>query len=67
MLFTVLRTVMGTVWSRQERGPAAYAAGPLVIQRRRSRDQTVNELPQPQPPEALGLLKVKPLPWKVDT
>jgi hypothetical protein len=30
-------------------------------------DQAVNELPHPQPPVALGLLKVKPLPWKVDT
>src|SRR5690606_32481622 len=29
--------------------------------------QTVNELPQPQPPAALGLLKVNPEPWKVLT
>ena len=29
--------------------------------------QAVNELPHPQPPVALGLLKVKPLPWNVDT
>ena len=29
--------------------------------------QAVKELPQPQPPVAFGLLKVKPLPWKVDT
>ncbi len=29
--------------------------------------QTVNELPQPQPPLAFGLLNVKPEPWNVLT
>lgn len=29
--------------------------------------QTVKELPQPQPPLELGLLKVNPDPWKVET
>lgn len=40
--------------------------GPSKLLRAEER-QAVKELPQPQPPVAFGLLKVKPLPWKVDT
>ena len=40
--------------------------GPSKLLRAKER-QAVKELPQPQPPVAFGLLKVKPLPWKVDT
>ncbi len=45
----------------RERFPRAFRDPPP------GRDQTVNELPQPQPPLAFGLLKVKPEPWKVLT
>lgn len=45
----------------RERIPRAFRIPPV------GGDQTVNELPQPQPPLAFGLLNVKPEPWKVLT
>jgi hypothetical protein len=41
------------------RGPAEAFRGPAQSI---GSDQTVNELPQPHPPEEFGLLKVKPDP-----
>jgi hypothetical protein len=46
-------------WTRKgprERNPAGLSRSATGA------DQTVNELPQPQPPLAFGLLKVKPEP-----
>ncbi len=49
-----------------EEGPR-IAPRAFVVRKPSAAAQTVNELPQPQPPLALGLLKVKPEPWNVDT
>lgn len=51
-------------WTRKSPRDA-WSRGPVAD--RPGADQTVNELPQPQPPLAFGLLKVKPEPWKVLT
>lgn len=49
-----------------EAGPQESPRGPrsYVVSRR---DQAVNELPQPQPPEELGFLNVNPEPIMVVT
>lgn len=53
-----------------ETGPAVVPAGPVVTTLQcgaETVDQTVNELPQPQPPVAFGFLNVKPEPIMVVT
>ena len=49
----------GEAGRKKARG--SESRGPFAI-RRTGTDQTVNELPQPQPPLAFGLLNVKPEP-----
>jgi hypothetical protein len=61
--FCVRRAV--SPW-RQESPAGACTRGASASAARRPA-QTVNELPQPQPPLAFGLLKVNPEPWKVET
>jgi hypothetical protein len=64
---------MSHMMTRNRTGVKENGKGPRIAPRafRRPRPSavahTVNELPQPQPPLALGLLNVKPEPWKVDT
>src|SRR5690606_20194101 len=55
----------GLVATRAREG--GHPREPVCSPAARRTDQTVNELPQPQPPLAFGLLKVKPEPWNVVT
>ncbi len=51
----------------KKRGPEETISWSVASRSRRYQRQALNELPQPQPPVAFGLLNVKPEPCMEET